>query len=113
MTYKYAISGINMGGAKAVIWVDDENECSEELYRSYGRMVDSFNGRFVTSGDVGTGKREMRWINIETDYVIGRPSQNAHSALSHCSLSHVSSAYRLISFLIQPPALTSQIKGGV
>jgi leucine dehydrogenase len=78
MTYKYAISGINMGGGKAVIWVDDENKCSEELYRSYGRMVDSFGGRFVTGGDVGTGERELRWMNMETDFVIGLPEQVDH-----------------------------------
>lgn len=78
MTYKYAISGINMGGGKAVIWVDDEEECSEELYRSYGRVVDSFDGRFMTGGDVGTDEREMRWIHMETDSVIGLPEQVDH-----------------------------------
>jgi leucine dehydrogenase len=78
MTYKYAISGINMGGAKAVIWVEDSAECSEELYRAYGRMVDSFDGRFITGGDVGTDARELRWINMETDYVLGLPEQFDH-----------------------------------
>ncbi|WP_336036210.1 Leu/Phe/Val dehydrogenase [Halobacterium yunchengense] len=78
MTYKYAISGINMGGAKAVIWVDDDDHNTEELYRSYGRMVDSFGGRFVTGGDVGTDERELRWINMETDYVLGLPEQFDH-----------------------------------
>ncbi len=78
MTYKYAISGINMGGAKAVIWVEDDNHNTEELYRSYGRMVDSFGGRFVTGGDVGTDERELRWINMETDYVLGLPEQFDH-----------------------------------
>lgn len=78
MTYKYAISGINMGGGKAVIWVDNEEHCTEELYRSYGRTVDSFNGRFVTGGDIGTGSREMRWISMETDYIIGLPEQFDH-----------------------------------
>ena len=78
MTYKYAISGINMGGAKAVIWVEDDEYNTEELYRSYGRMVDSFDGRFVTGGDVGTGERELRWVNMETDYVLGLPEQFDH-----------------------------------
>jgi len=77
MTYKYAISGVNMGGGKAVIWVDDDH-CSEELYRAYGRIVDSFEGRFLTGGDVGTDARELRWINMETDYVAGMPEQFDH-----------------------------------
>lgn len=78
MTYKYAISGINMGGAKAVIWVEDDDHNTEELYRSYARMVDSFGGRFVTGGDVGTNERELRWMNMETDYVLGLPEQFDH-----------------------------------
>ncbi|MFO7926880.1 Glu/Leu/Phe/Val dehydrogenase dimerization domain-containing protein [Natronomonas sp.] len=78
MTYKYAISGINMGGGKAVIWVDDPDQRSEELYRAYGRMVDSFGGRFVTGADVGTNEEAMRWIGDETDYIIGLPEQFDH-----------------------------------
>jgi len=78
MTYKYAISGVNMGGAKGVIWVGDDDHNTEELYRSYGRIVDSFGGRFVTGGDVGTDAREMRWIGMETDYIIGLPEQVDH-----------------------------------
>ncbi|WP_336000407.1 Glu/Leu/Phe/Val family dehydrogenase [Halorientalis halophila] len=78
MTYKYAISGINMGGGKGVIWVEDDDHDSEELYRSYGRIVDSFDGRFVTGGDVGTDAKEMRWIGMETDYIIGLPEQFDH-----------------------------------
>ena len=78
MTYKYAISGINMGGAKGVIWVEDEDQRSEELYRAYGRIVDSFGGRFVTGADVGTDEEAMRWIGDETDYIIGLPEQFDH-----------------------------------
>jgi|GEM_PF-570407 leucine dehydrogenase len=75
MTYKYAISRINTGGAKAVIWADDDHN-TVELYRSHGRMVDSFGGRFVTGGDVGTDEWELRWVNMETDYVLGLPEQS-------------------------------------
>lgn len=78
MTYKYALAGINMGGAKAVIWVDDDDRRSEALYRAYGRVVETFGGRFVTGGDVGTGEREVRWIDMETDYVVGLPEQFDH-----------------------------------
>jgi leucine dehydrogenase len=73
MTYKYAAAGINCGGGKGVIIVNSMDEKSEELYRAYGRFVDSFNGRFYTGGDVGTGIRELRFIKMETDYVLGLP----------------------------------------
>jgi leucine dehydrogenase len=77
MTYKFAISGIDLGGGKAVIWSDDD-EPSEALYRAYGRVIDGFEGRFLTGGDVGTGVRELRWIARETDYVVGMPEQFDH-----------------------------------
>jgi len=53
--------------------VNSMDNKSEELYRAYGRFVDSFNGRFFTGGDVGTDIRELRFIAMETDYVVGLP----------------------------------------
>ncbi|RDZ59736.1 leucine dehydrogenase [Haloferax sp. Atlit-12N] len=75
MTYKYALAGIDMGGAKGVIWVDNEKQRSEALYRSYARVVDSFDGRFITGSDVGTDKECLRWMSRETEYVTGLPEQ--------------------------------------
>jgi len=73
MTYKYAAAGINCGGGKGVIMVNTMDDKGEEVYRAYGRFVDSFNGRFFTGGDVGTDIRELRFIAMETDYVLGLP----------------------------------------
>jgi leucine dehydrogenase len=73
MTYKYAAAGISCGGGKGVIMVNSLSEKSEELYRAYGRFVDSFNGRFYTGSDVGTDVQELRYIAMETEYVVGLP----------------------------------------
>ncbi len=78
MTYKYALAGIDMGGAKGVIWIEEDQEPTEALYRAYGRAVEALGGRFVTGGDVGTDTRELRWINRETEYVVGMPEQFDH-----------------------------------
>ena len=37
MTYKAAVSGLNLGGGKAVIIGDPDKDKSEALFRSYGR----------------------------------------------------------------------------
>src|SRR5437868_7031980 len=47
MTYKAAISGLNLGGGKAVI-VADPSMKSEALWRRYGKFVDSLNGKYIT-----------------------------------------------------------------
>jgi len=73
MTYKYAGAGLNLGGGKAVIMVEDYDEKSEAMYRSLGRFVNSLNGRFFTGEDVGTDALDLEYIGMETPYVVGIP----------------------------------------
>lgn len=74
MTYKSAISGINLGGGKAVIIGDPHKDKSEKLWRSYGKIVNSLNGKYVTAEDVGTSAEDMEYIAEETKHVMGKPS---------------------------------------
>ncbi len=71
MTYKAAVSGVNLGGGKAVIIGDPRIDKSEALFRAYGRSVDSLRGRYITAEDVGTSVRDMEWIRMETRFVTG------------------------------------------
>jgi leucine dehydrogenase len=73
MTYKAAISGLNLGGGKAVIIGDPHTEKTEALFRSFGRFVDGLGGRYITAEDVGMTEREMEWIYSETKFVTGIP----------------------------------------
>ena len=45
MTYKAAISGLNLGGGKAVILGDVNKLKNEALMRRFGKFVDSLGGR--------------------------------------------------------------------
>ena len=72
-SYKQAAAGLNGGGGKGVIMVDSMEQNSEELYRAYGKFVESLGGRFITGEDVGTGDLELRYISMETNYVVGLP----------------------------------------
>jgi len=71
MTYKAAVSGVNLGGGKAVLIGDPRTDKSEALFRAYGRMVETLRGRYITAEDVGTSVRDMEWIRMETKYVTG------------------------------------------
>lgn len=71
MTYKAAISGLNLGGGKAVIIGDPHTDKTEALFRSFGRFVDSLGGRYITAEDVGMSVKNMEWIYSETKYVTG------------------------------------------
>jgi len=71
MTYKAAIAGLNLGGGKAVILGDPNQNKSESLFRSFGSFVDCLGGRYITAEDVGTSESDMEHIFMETDYVVG------------------------------------------
>ncbi|MBN2731832.1 MAG: Glu/Leu/Phe/Val dehydrogenase [Balneolaceae bacterium] len=79
MTYKAAISGLNLGGGKAVIIGDARTDKNEQLFRAFGRYVDSLGGRYITAEDVGIDVKDMEWVSMETKYVTGTPKATGGS----------------------------------
>jgi len=75
MTYKAAVSGLNLGGGKAVIIGDPRTDKTEAMFRAFGRFVEGLSGRYITAEDVGTSLQEMVWIRSETKYVTGIPTE--------------------------------------
>ncbi|WP_214070166.1 Glu/Leu/Phe/Val dehydrogenase [Mucilaginibacter sp. dw_454] len=73
MTYKAAISGLNLGGGSAVIIGDSRKQKTEVLLRKFGRFVKNLNGEFIAGEDVGTNPRDMELIRMETEHVAGLP----------------------------------------
>jgi len=71
MTYKAAISGLSLGGGKAVIIGDSATQKSEALLRRFGKFVDSIGGQYITAEDVGMGPKDMEYIKSETNHVTG------------------------------------------
>ena len=71
MTYKSAAAGLNLGGGKAVIIGDAKTMKNEVLFRAYGRFIQGMGGRYITAEDVGTTVRDMEWVRMETDHVVG------------------------------------------
>ena len=76
MTYKNAISGLNLGGGKAVIIGDSRTEKSEALFRRFGQFVDSLAGKYITAEDVGISPQDMTWVSMETKHVSGLPGKS-------------------------------------
>ncbi len=73
MTYKSAISGLNLGGGKAVLIGDAHKLKSEAYWRRYGKFVNSLNGKYITAEDVNTSSSDMEYIGMETEFVTGMP----------------------------------------
>ena len=71
MTYKSAVSGLDLGGGKAVIIGDAKKDKSPELIKAFARYVDSLSGRYITAEDVGTTTADMDLIHSITPHVTG------------------------------------------
>jgi leucine dehydrogenase len=71
MTYKAAAAGLNLGGGKAVIIGDAKKEKTEELFRAFGRYVESLHGLYITAEDIGTNTEDMEVVQQETRWVTG------------------------------------------
>lgn len=73
MTYKAAISGLKLGGGKAVIIGDSTNDKTEALMKKFGEYVNSLGGRYITAEDVGMSTKDMKYVREMTKYVTGIP----------------------------------------
>ncbi len=71
MTYKAAVTGLNLGGGKAVIIGDPKTDKSEALFRTFGRFVESLGGRYITAEDVGININDMEYVRMETRHATG------------------------------------------
>ena len=73
MTFKAAITGLSLGGGKAVIIGDSTIHKTENLIRKFGEYVNSLGGKYITAEDVGMSASDMVNIKKETDFVTGIP----------------------------------------
>nr|WP_244533811.1 Glu/Leu/Phe/Val dehydrogenase [Flavobacterium granuli] len=71
MTYKAAITGLDIGGGKAVILGDAKTQKTPELMRKFGEFVHSLSGRYITAEDVGMETSDMDTVRDVTPYVTG------------------------------------------
>ena len=71
MTYKAAVTGLNLGGGKAVIIGDAKTQKNDALMRRFGKFVHSLSGNYITAEDMGMETRDMDVVREVTPYVTG------------------------------------------
>ena len=71
MTFKSAITGLNLGGGKAVIIGNSKTDKTPEFITKFGEFVHSLSGKYITAEDVGTTTADMDLIRKVTPYVTG------------------------------------------
>jgi leucine dehydrogenase len=77
MTFKAAVAGLGLGGAKGVIAYEPgpapEGEHRYDALQDFAELVESFEGRYITAQDAGTSLDDIVRIGEFTDYIAGRP----------------------------------------
>ncbi|WP_055435353.1 Glu/Leu/Phe/Val family dehydrogenase [Lacinutrix algicola] len=71
MSFKAAITGLNLGGGKAVIIGDAKTQKTPELMKRFGAFVHSLSGKYITAEDVGMETSDMDLVREVTPYVTG------------------------------------------
>ncbi len=82
MTFKFAVSGMNRGGGKAVIYLPKHFDFSlrDGLLQRYGALIKRLNSFYETGPDVGTNSADMDIISaVAAPHIYGRSPENGGS----------------------------------
>ncbi len=71
MTYKAAISDLNLGGGKSVMLGDPRKDKTPERMAAFARNVSSLGGRYIVAEDVGIDLTDIELFRKGTPYVAG------------------------------------------
>ena len=69
MTYKAAISGVDLGGGKSVVIGDARTGKNPALLRAMGRFIETMAGEYIAGQDIGTNSHDMAVIRGATRHV--------------------------------------------
>ena len=79
MTKKAAISGLQMGGGKAVIIGDPGTDKTRLLLRSMGAFIDSLQGKYLAAKDSGILPEDLDIVAEKTRHVTGTTKKHGGS----------------------------------
>jgi leucine dehydrogenase len=71
MSYKNAVADLEMGGGKSVIIGDAKTQKTPELFRAFGRAIDTLGGCYYSAEDVGVSVADIAEARKVTKYVLG------------------------------------------
>ena len=69
MSYKAVLAGLPFGGGKAVIMRPAHVPSRAALFESFGRFIETLDGRYITAVDSGTSSADMDCIAQRTQHV--------------------------------------------
>jgi leucine dehydrogenase len=82
MTYKNSLCGLDYGGAKAVLNLRNP-EAREAALDDVARLVDFYDGDYITAEDVGVTKEDLTYLRSITDNIASRSKYDASAMTAY------------------------------
>ena len=76
MTLKASAAGLDLGGGKAVMIDDGDDELREARLEGAAHVIDGLKGAYVTAEDIGTTCADMDFMSRFTRFAVGRSVEN-------------------------------------
>src|SRR4051794_1561866 len=76
MSLKASAAGLDLGGGKAVMLADGDDDRREQRLEQAARVVDGLDGAYITAEDIGTSTADMDVIARHTRFVVGRSREH-------------------------------------
>lgn len=71
MTYKAAVSGLELGGGKAVLIGDPLQDKTRDLFLALGEFIHELKGAYIAAEDSGINAEDLNIVSQRTPYVTG------------------------------------------
>lgn len=109
MSYKNAMAGLPLGGGKSVIIGDSRKDKTDELFRAFGRVIDSLGGKYIAAEDVGITVADVMTMGQTTRHVAGL--SKGHDASGDPSPFTAYGVYMGIKAAVKHKLATDSLKG--
>jgi leucine dehydrogenase len=71
MTYKSAVAGLNLGGGKSVVILEQPEQKTPELLKSFAERISLLRGNYIGAGDVGSDTHDLHTMRQFCPYITG------------------------------------------
>lgn len=71
MSYKSSMAGLNLGGGKSVVMIDNPSQKTPELLKAFAERINLLKGNYIGAGDVGSDTHDLHIMHQYSPYITG------------------------------------------
>ncbi len=71
MTYKASAAGLNLGGGKSVVILEEGQKKTPELLKCFAERIALFGGNYIGAGDVGSDTKDLKIMHDHCQHIVG------------------------------------------